>query len=136
MAPETLIPAWNPLRSVTQLLVTTPVQDLPKTVSFLASTISTCGAFLNEVDAQSQTKGSSDESVVRHKLKIQISTLLQDGSKEAQWAAVVLVKATVEAGGSSVLQASGSWVRALLGFLGVRSLCRFHQESKETLMSY
>lgn len=135
MAPETLLPAWNPLRSVTQLLATTPVQDLPKTVPFLASTISTCGAFLKEVDAQSQTKGSSEESVVRYKLKTQISTLLQDGGKEAQWAAVVLVKATVEAGGSSVLQASGSWVRALLRFLGVRGPCIFPQEWQETLMS-
>ncbi|KAL8646068.1 MAG: hypothetical protein Q9210_006338 [Variospora velana] len=118
MAAETSIPAWYPLRSVTQRLATTPVQDLPKTIPFLASTISGCGAFLNKVDGQSQRKGSSEESVVRHKLKTQISTLLQDGSKEAQWAAVVLVKATVEAGGWSVLQASGSWVRALLGILG------------------
>ncbi len=53
-----------------------------------------------------------------HKFKTQISALLQGRTTEERWAAVVLIKATVEAGGWEVLSGSGAWVRGLLGILG------------------
>ncbi|KAL8926722.1 MAG: hypothetical protein Q9208_002796 [Pyrenodesmia sp. 3 TL-2023] len=118
MAPGNLAPAWYPLRSVTQRLSATAKADLPHVVPFLATTISSCGAILAETDSQGRKKSDSEAAIVVHKLKTQISTLLQHGSKEARWAAVVLVKATVEAGERNVVQASGNWVRAMLGFLG------------------
>ncbi|MCJ1380682.1 hypothetical protein MMC17_003790 [Xylographa soralifera] len=43
--------------------------------------------------------------------------MLQDKSVEARWSAVVLIKATVEAGGWSVLQNCGAWTRGLLAIL-------------------
>lgn len=119
MASENLAPTWYPLRSVTQRLSSTAKTDLPHVVPFLATTISNCGAILAGADSQGRKKSDSEAAIVVHKLKTQISTLLQDGSKEARWAAIVLVKAMVEAGEWNVLQASGNWVRAMLGFLGV-----------------
>lgn len=57
-----------------------------------------------------------------HKLKSQLSALLQEKAVEARWAAAVLIKASVEVGGWEVLRGSGAWVRGLLGLLGVRPL--------------
>lgn len=119
MAPSDPAPGWYPLRSVTRRLASTPVAQLPYLAHSLARTISTCGEVLSSIDEQSQKKAQSEVAVLVHKLGTQISTLLQDRSKEARWSAVVLVKATIEAGGWSILQSSDKWVRALLGLIGV-----------------
>ena len=119
MAPEVSVPSFVPLRLVTQRLASTPVAQLPRIVPFLAATISTHGSMLREVNLQSQKKHSSESIVVVHKLKTQLTTLLQNESKEARWAAIVLIKAMVEVGGVGFLQNSGNWVRSLLGLLGV-----------------
>lgn len=63
------------------------------------------------------TKQGNDVSVIVHRFKTQLSTLLQDRTVEGRWAAVVLVKATIEAGGVEVLSKSNAWVRNLLGIL-------------------
>ncbi|KAI4108618.1 MAG: hypothetical protein LQ339_002134 [Xanthoria mediterranea] len=118
MAPIDPAPAWFPLRSVTRRLTSTPVAQLPYIAPSLACTISTCGEVLRSIEEQNQKKSQSELSVLVHKFRTQLSTLLQDRSKEARWAVVVLVKATVEAGGWSVLPSSDKWVRALLGMIG------------------
>ncbi|KAL8796218.1 MAG: hypothetical protein Q9182_007406 [Xanthomendoza sp. 2 TL-2023] len=118
MAPTDLPQALYAIHSVTQRLASTPVARLPHVVPSLASLISTCGDVLATVDGQKQRKSSPDAAVLAHKLKTQISTLLQDKSKEARWSAVVLIKAFIEAGNLSVLQGSEKWVRALLGLIG------------------
>lgn len=128
MAPIHSVPSWYPLRSVTQRLSSTFVADLPYVVPSLVLSLSTCGQFLSEVDAQNQRRNQSEASVVVHKLKTQISTLLQNRSKEARWSAVVLAKTTVEAGGWNILQESEKWVRALIGLIGVsRSILQWHR---------
>ena len=119
MAPSDPASGWYPLRSVTRRLACTPVAQLPYLVPSLARTISTCGEVLSSIDEQSQKKAQSEVAVLVHQLGTQISTLLQDRTKEARWSAVVLVKATIEAGGWSILQGSAKWVRALLGLIGV-----------------
>lgn len=119
MVPENTAPAWLPLRSVTQRLTSIPVTQLPQVVPFLASTISSSGTFLAEINSLTQKKRNSEEEITAHKLKTQVSTLLQDENKEARWAAVVLVKAMIEVGGWGLLQDSGHWIRALLGLIGV-----------------
>ncbi|KAI4179707.1 MAG: hypothetical protein L6R41_007682 [Letrouitia leprolyta] len=96
MVPENTAPAWLPLRSVTQRLTSIPVTQLPQVVPFLASTISSSGTFLAEINSLTQKKRNSEEEITAHKLKTQVSTLLQDENKEARWAAVVLVKAMIE----------------------------------------
>ncbi|KAL8785833.1 MAG: hypothetical protein Q9213_003140 [Squamulea squamosa] len=119
MAPIDLSPAYYALRSVTRRLTSTPAAQLPYVAPSLACTLSTCGEILGIVDEQSQKKSHPEAFVLVHKIQTQISTLLQDRSKEARWAAVILVKATVEAGGWSILRDSDKWVRVLLGLIGV-----------------
>lgn len=55
-----------------------------------------------------------------HKLRTQISTLLQEKTVEGRWSAIILVKSIVEAGGWETLQKSGPWVRSMLTILGKR----------------
>lgn len=113
------VPPWYPLRSVTQRIASTSVVQLPRIVPSLALIISNCGDLLAEVDGQSHKTAQSDAAVIIHKLKTQISTLLQDKCREARWSAVVLVKAMIQAGGWSVLKESEKWVRPVLGLIGV-----------------
>ena len=122
MTPVDRTPAWLPLRSVTRRLTTTPIAQLPYIAPSLACTLSTCGELLGTIDDHSQKRSQSEASVLVHKLRTQISTLLQDRSKEARWAAVILVKATVEAGGYSILRTSDKWIRALLGLVRVSQI--------------
>jgi pre-rRNA-processing protein RIX1 len=56
-----------------------------------------------------------------HKLKTNISTLLNGRSREGRFAAVGLIKATVDIGGWEVLRDSESWVRGLISIVQVGS---------------
>ena len=107
----------SPLRAITVRLSSTPPKQLPHIACFLANDISRCAAELSS--PSSQSKNGSESAVLVHKLKTQISALLQGKHVEERWSAVVLVKATVEAGGWEVLQSSGAWVRGMLAILGV-----------------
>jgi hypothetical protein len=62
---------------------------------------------------------ASNTTVLVHKLKTQISALLNGRISEGRFAAVVLIKGVIEAGGWEVLRGSESWVRGLLAILGV-----------------
>ena len=66
-----------------------------------------------------QVASETKSAVIVHKLKTQLSALLQDKNAEARYAAVILIKASVEVGGWNVLQGIGAWVRGLIGILGV-----------------
>ena len=116
MAPQDVS---NPLRVVTQRLSSTPSKQLPRVAPYLANTIAQYAKFFAAPSKEGQDVGGSESAVTVHKLKTQLSALLQDKNPEARYAAVILVKATVENGGWNVLQGVGSWVRSLIGILGV-----------------
>ena len=120
MAPQDAF-KFNPLRVVTQRLSSTPSRQLPHIASCLASTIAQCGNTFTTTVKDGQAIGGSDSTVVSHKFKTQLSALLQDKSPEARYAAVILIKVTVEVGGWNVLQGVGIWVRGLISILGVSS---------------
>ncbi|KAI9700309.1 MAG: hypothetical protein M1836_002324 [Candelina mexicana] len=105
------------LRVVTQYLSTTSIERLPATIPPLLNTLSNCRDVLSN-SHDHLAKGSSEIPVLVHRFKIQVSTLLQGRTIKERWAAVVLIKATVEVGGWEVLSGSGNWVRGLLGILG------------------
>ncbi|KAI9771564.1 MAG: hypothetical protein M1835_006410 [Candelina submexicana] len=105
------------LRVVTQYLSTTSVERLPATISPLLNTLSNCRDVLSN-SHNHLAKGRSETPVLVHRFKTQVSTLLQGRTVTERWAAVVLIKATVEVGGWEVLSGSGNWVRGLLGILG------------------
>lgn len=116
MAPQD---AFNQLRVVTQRLSSTPSKQLPHVASYLANTIAQCGRSFAASTKEDQAISGSESAIIVHKLKTQLSALLQDKSAEARYAAVILIKATVEVGGWNVLQGVAAWVRCLIGILGV-----------------
>lgn len=117
------------LRVTTQRLAATPTWQLPHVVPYLASTLLSCEKIIQNTQASSQTKDTSEAGVLVHKLKTQISTLLHEKNPQSKWASVILIKAFIEVGGEDILRASGVWVRGLLGILGrpdpdaIKELC-------------
>ncbi|KAL4870520.1 hypothetical protein BDV12DRAFT_55407 [Aspergillus spectabilis] len=105
------------LRAVNHRLTNVPAQQLPAIAASLAASISECGELLSAPQAQKVGKTDSDHAVQVHKLVTRLSSLLQDRSFEGRWAAVVLVKALVEAGQWEILRGSEPFVRGLMGIL-------------------
>ena len=99
----------NQLRALIQRLTSTPVEELPSIAYFLASSISRCLV-------GPQVPGV-DKSALLHKLKARVSSLLQDRAAEGRFAAVVVAKAVIEAGGRDILVDSEPWIRGLIGIL-------------------
>src|SRR5947209_5622623 len=106
----------NLLRVVTHRLNNTPVKELPHIAFFLASSIFNCAEALQNASGQS-TDRKDELSLQIHKLKARVASLLQDRSAEGRFTAVVLVKATIEAGGREILASCEPWVRGLLAIL-------------------
>lgn len=122
MAPQD---TFNPLRVVTQRLSSTPSKLLPHVAPYLATTITQCDKAFAARSSRGQVVGGDESVIIVHKLKTQLSALLQDKSPEARYAAVILIKATVEVGGWNVLQGVGVWVRGLVGIIGVSNLSAY-----------
>lgn len=116
--------AFNPLRVVTQRLSSTPSKQLPHVALYLATAIAQAGETFAAPNIKGQAVDGSDPAVLIHKLRTQLSALLQEKSPEARYAAVILIKPTVEAGGWKVLNGAGAWVRGLIGILGVSDLSK------------
>ena len=108
------------LRVVTQRLSSAPSKQLPYVAPYLATVIAQHGKALATSTKDTQI-GDAESAVIVHKLKSQLSALLQDKDLGARYAAVILIKATVEAGGWITLQGVGAWARGLTGILGVSS---------------
>ncbi|GAB7347863.1 hypothetical protein MBLNU459_g5393t1 [Dothideomycetes sp. NU459] len=86
--------------------------ELPHVVACVAQSLTSS----RDILAAPEQK-DSDASVVLHRFNTQISTLLQDRTVEGRWAATVLVKAAIEAGGWETLRKCNVWVRPLLANL-------------------
>jgi pre-rRNA-processing protein RIX1 len=104
------------LRAITYRISSTPTAQLPPHVPAIAASLANCRSLLSSNQA-SGTKSSSEASVAIHKYRTLLSTLLQDRTIQGRWAAIVLIKATIEVGGWETLQKSLPWVRGLLGIL-------------------
>lgn len=103
------------LKQLSYRITSTPVEQLPRLVPQVANTLWTCKDVLSAPAAS--TKQSGDDGVTLSRFRTQLTTLLSDRTVEGRWSAVVLVKATLEAGGLEVLSKAGGWVKNLLGFL-------------------
>ena len=132
MAPQVSNPEISTLRAITQRISSTPHKQLPHIVPFLANSIRNTGNLLATSEFHQQTGEGPEPSVLVHKFKTQVSSLLHEKNTESRWSAIVLIKATVEAGGWTVLQGAGNWVRGLLGILAVcdQFASRSHNISK------
>ncbi|KAI6832523.1 hypothetical protein KC340_g9711 [Hortaea werneckii] len=103
------------LRAATYRLSTTGQKQLAFIAPQIAAQLWHCKDLLSTTPES--TKQNNEASVTVHRFKTKISSLLQDRTFEGRWAAVVLTKAAIEAGGVEVLSKSNAWVRSLIGIL-------------------
>jgi len=103
------------LRAITYRLSSTSPRQLPQVAAQLAGQIWACKDLISS--PLGSTKQGNEGSIIVNRFRTYLSTLLQDRTIEGRWAAVVLVKATIEAGGVEALSKSNAWVRSLLGML-------------------
>lgn len=115
MAQKPSLPGAAILKQLTIRIASTPVEQLPRIAAQVSGSLWTCRDLLSSTAPS--TKQNSDDGVIVHRFKTQLSTLLQDRTIEGRWSAVVLVKAAIEAGGLEVLGKANGWVKSLLGFL-------------------
>jgi pre-rRNA-processing protein RIX1 len=120
------------LRVLCYQLSSTPVVDLPRFTPTLLRHVLRCQIALSGPAGNAAKADASASSVLVHKLKTQLSTLINGKSPEGRFTAVVLIKAVVEVGGWEILHGAESWVRGLLSLLGVRNVSLFPQISKLT----
>ncbi len=115
--------SFNALRAIANRLTSTPNDELPHQVGYLATSLSSCR------DVLQNTSPSNDQSLLLHKLRTRVSALLQDRSAEGRFSGIVIAKALIETGGIAFLSESGSWVRSLISCLNkpdtpeVKKLC-------------
>jgi pre-rRNA-processing protein RIX1 len=107
------------LRLLCHQLSSTPSSQLPNITPTLLHNVLRCHGPLSSGGNPNPKSDTSESSVLVHKLKTQISTLLHSKSTDARFAAVVLIKAIVGVGGWEILRGVESWVRGLLSVLGV-----------------
>ncbi|RDL32128.1 uncharacterized protein BP5553_09530 [Venustampulla echinocandica] len=96
-----------------------PVPELPRRLPTLLRYISQCQAPLSSPtsNANANLADASASSGLIHKLKTQLSALLNGRSPEGRFAAMVMIKGVVEVGEWEILRGSESWVRGLLSIL-------------------
>jgi len=104
------------LRAINFRLSNTPSTRLPHHVPQICQLL-TGSKPLFAVGEGSTIKASSEHTVLVHRFKTRLSSLLQDRSVEGRWAAIVLVKAAIEAGGWQMLRDCGAWVLGLISIL-------------------
>lgn len=107
------------LRVVTQRLSNTPTTQLPQVAPILARIISQCTESLNVSESGTLNTSNSDDAIHVHKLRTQLSALLLDSTPGGRYAAVILIKATVESGNYEILQRTTPWINGLLNIIDV-----------------
>jgi pre-rRNA-processing protein RIX1 len=110
------------LRNTVQRLTTQRPEDLPQIIPDFQESLRLCSKAL--AGQQLQDERGIDLTSHVHKYKTHISTLLQDRNPNSRWAAVVLIKATVEAvvhdgDGWDFLLSIRPWVQSLVDLLAV-----------------
>lgn len=113
MLPQSAGSLQSSLNSINHILSTTPPAQLPYLLPSLVDAVGDCKGIFS--DSQ-----KSESAGPIHKYKTAISALLHGKSVEGRWAAVGLIKCTVDVGQWEVLHDCTSWVRGLLAILGVR----------------
>ncbi|EPE30228.1 ARM repeat-containing protein [Glarea lozoyensis ATCC 20868] len=105
------------LRLLCFQLSATPTTDLPRIVPNLQRYVLRCQKPLSTLPLSTPKADASAASVLVHKLKTQLSSLINGRNPEGRFAAAVLIKSVIEVGGWEVLRGAESWVRGLLSTL-------------------
>ncbi|KAJ4292311.1 hypothetical protein N0V88_005943 [Collariella sp. IMI 366227] len=103
------------LRVLCRRLASTPVDELPRLCPLLSSHVVRCASALSAPqDAKNKDK-ASETSMLVHKFRTHITTLLNGRNSAGRFAAVCLVKAVIDVGGWESLRAADPWLRGLIG---------------------
>ncbi|KAB8299935.1 hypothetical protein EYC80_000177 [Monilinia laxa] len=106
------------LRILCLRLTSTPPKDLPNLTPTLVQYVLQCQIPLSNPSVNSGKADASQSAVLVHKLKTQLTTLLNCKNTEGRFAAIVLIKVVIEVGGWEILRDAGFWVRGMLSVLG------------------
>ena len=113
------------LRVVCRRLTSTPADDLPRLCPILISHVLRCGSALSATpDAKAKDK-TSEVTLLLHKLRTHITTLLTGRKASGRFAAVCLIKAIIDVGGWESLRLSEPWIRGLISVLQVSTYASF-----------
>ena len=109
------------LRSIAATLATVPDASLPSEIPPIVTTLYSTPSVLETAFLRigHSTKHESDISVLLHKYKTRISSLLQCRSPQGRWAAVALVKASIESSPEALGTWAKTWVPLVTALLGV-----------------
>ncbi|KAL1857680.1 hypothetical protein Daus18300_010200 [Diaporthe australafricana] len=106
------------LQVLCRRLASTDPDDLPRLCPSLIKQIQRCQGVLSQPSDQKPKEGSPESSVLVHKLRTQITTLLNNGrSLSGRFSAAILIKGVIDTGGWESLRTSEPWVRGLLSIL-------------------
>lgn len=107
------------LRVLCRKLTSLPPTQLPHALPTLTNHVLRCQDILSAAQDQKLKGDASQGSLLVHKLKTSITTLLNGRSREGRFAAIGLVKAMVDVGGWETLRGAGPWVIGLLSIIQV-----------------
>lgn len=107
------------LRVLCGRLASTAPTDLLPICPILVNHVLRCGGPLSAPHDSAKKDSSSESSMLVHKLKTHINTLLNGRTSQGRFAAIVLIKAVVDVGGWECLRTSEPWVRGLITDLSV-----------------
>jgi hypothetical protein len=107
------------LRVLCRRLASTSPEDLPGICPSLVNNIIRCRGVLSSAQDQKSKDGKSETSVLIHKLKTNITSLLNGKTPAGRFAATVLIKTVIDVGGWECLRQSEPWVRGLISILRV-----------------
>ena len=93
-----------------------------------------CGPVLSAPTEQKREGGANETSILIHKLKTQINTLVNARTPQARLTAAVLVKTVVDVGGWQCLQSCKPWVLGLLATLQVSGTGHKTELSRDKLL--
>lgn len=107
------------IRLITQRLSQAEPSQLPDIIPSLTAPLSEC----HEIFARERNDGSEISRLV-HKFKTQVTTMLHGREVQGRWAAVVLIKGSIEpllygAGGLETIKSLEQWMKGLLRLLKV-----------------
>ncbi|KAK3943022.1 rRNA processing/ribosome biogenesis-domain-containing protein [Diplogelasinospora grovesii] len=104
------------LRVLCRRLASTPGEDLPRLCPALVNHVLRCAGPLSAAQDKSRDK-SPETSMLVHKLKTHINTLLHGRSPAGRFAAICLVKAVIDVGGWECLRGADAWIQGLISVL-------------------
>ncbi|KAI1268639.1 rRNA processing/ribosome biogenesis-domain-containing protein [Xylariaceae sp. FL1019] len=109
------------LQAICRRLAATKVEQLPAILPVLLKDIARCRDSLSRPPETNASSHTADITVLVHKLKTHISSLLNGRVSQGHFVGAALAKAVAESGGWESLRASGPWINSLIAILQKKS---------------